>query len=247
MKNLIKLQDVWFAYNGEPVLEDVSLQVRQGDFMAIIGPNGGGKTTLMKIMLGLLKPQRGKVQVFDEPPDSHHRSIGYVPQDVDRNRNFPISVFDVVGMGLHHKRHSRQTITARIEQALERVDMLDFKNRRIGELSGGQTQRVMIARALVTGPELLMLDEPTASIDSLGQQDFYEFLKDLNREVTIIVISHDYMALSSHIKSVTCVNRRVFHHEGPELSAEMLDKTYRCPVELIAHGLPHRVLHHHGE
>ena len=255
---IIRIADLAFAYNGQRVLEDVNLEVWEGDFIAMIGPNGGGKTTLLKLMLGLLKPERGQIRVMGKPAPrvSHH--IGYVPQDVHINRSFPISALDVVLMGklAPGKRWSKNNRQDRRDalEAMERIDMAGYAHRRIGELSGGQRQRVFIARALVTRPRLLLLDEPTASIDSKGQTEFFRLLKRLNKDVTIIVVSHDLLVISTYVKSVACVNRRLHYHRQAEITGDMLETMYPCtveevcPVELVTHGhLPHRVLQHHTE
>jgi zinc transport system ATP-binding protein len=255
---IIQIADLDFAYNGQRVLEDVNLEVWEGDFIAMIGPNGGGKTTLLRLMLGLLKPERGRIRVMGEPATrvSHH--IGYVPQDVHINRSFPITAMDVVLMGklAPGKRWSKNAQQDRRDalEALDRIDMAGLAHRRIGELSGGQRQRVFIARALVTRPRLLLLDEPTASIDSKGQTDFFRLLKRLNRDITIIVVSHDLLVISTYVKSVACVNRRLHYHRQAEITGDMLETMYPCtveevcPVELVTHGhLPHRVLQHHEE
>ena len=251
------MNNVSFAYNGQTVLQDVSLEIRPGDFMAMIGPNGGGKTTVVKLILGLLKPDTGVIRVTGRSAQKASASIGYVPQDVHINRSFPITALDVVLMGkLEPKnRWARKTESNRREAlaALARLEMAPLAEKKIGELSGGQCQRVFIARALVTRPQLLLLDEPTASIDTKGQAEFFEMLKDLNRDVTIVVVSHDLLAVSRYVKSVACVNRVLHYHNQAEITGEMLETMYpcaaddTCPVELLAHGLPHRVLkNHHG-
>ena len=255
---IIQITDLHFAFNGQRVLEDVNLTVREGDFIAMIGPNGGGKTTLLKLILGLLKPDQGEIRVMGRRPSRMSHQIGYVPQDVNVNRRFPITALDVVLMGklAPGRRWSKNSSQDRLDamEALGRIDMADFADRRIGELSGGQRQRVFIARALVTGPRLLLLDEPTASIDSRGQTDFYQLLKRLNNEVSIVVVSHDLLVVSTYVKSVACVNRRLHYHHQAEITGDMLETMYPCtdeevcPVELITHGrLPHRVLKHHEE
>ena len=253
--SIVEIEDVSFAYNGQTVLQDVNLEIRPKNFIAMIGPNGGGKTTLLKLMLGLLEPARGSIRVMGESTGKASHHIGYVPQDVHINRNFPISAIDVVLMGkLEPKRRlmrgSRQGRREALE-ALERMEMAAHADRKVGELSGGQCQRVFIARALVTQPKLLLLDEPTASIDTKGQAYFFRLLKTLNKDVAILVVSHDLMAISTHVKSVACVNKRLHYHHQAEITAEMLDTMYPCtdeevcPVELVAHGLPHRVLKNH--
>ena len=255
---IIRIRDLDFAYNGQKVLDAVQLDVFEGDFIAMIGPNGGGKTTLLKLILGLLNPDRGDIQVMDRSPDRVSHQIGYVPQDVNINRRFPITALDAVLMGkiAPGKRWSHKSGQDRRDalEALDRIGMADYAQRRIGQLSGGQRQRVFIARALVTRPRLLLLDEPTASIDSRGQTEFFSLLKRLNEEVTIIVVSHDLLVISIYVKSVACVNRRLHYHQQSEITGSMLETMYPCtvedvcPVELVTHGhLPHRVLQHHEE
>ena len=255
---IVDIKDLSFSYNGDPVLRDVNFSVHQRDFIAIIGPNGGGKTTLLKLILGLLKPDTGKILVDGQTPPKASACIGYVPQNVHLNSRFPITAMDVVLMGKLNpkKRWTRQAAANRREAlaALDRIGMADHANRRIGELSGGQRQRVFIARALVSQPKLLLLDEPTASIDTKGQAEFYNLLKTLNQDHTILVASHDLLVVSRYIKSVACVNKGLHYHDQAEITGDMLEVMYPCtveevcPVELVTHGhLPHRVLKHHEE
>jgi zinc transport system ATP-binding protein len=252
---VIEIRDVCLVFNGQPVLTDINLQVKKGAFLAMIGPNGGGKTTLLRLMLGLLSPHKGSVRVFGKPPREVSHRIGYVPQDVHINQRFPISALDVVLMGKLKPgrgwtRHSRKDRIA-AHDALERMELGAYSHRRIGELSGGQLQRVFVARALITDSELLFLDEPTASIDTKGQREFYQLLKRLNESITIIIVSHDLMVLSGYVKSVACVNQHLHYHDQAEVTGEMIETMYNCsveevcPVELVAHGLPHRVLPAH--
>jgi len=248
---IIEVNGVWYAFNGQPVLKDVDLTVLPGDFLVVIGPNGGGKTTLLKLMLGLLEPTRGTVRVFGQSPAKAAHRIGYVPQNVHINKTFPISVLDVVLMGRLRtgrgwSRHTRQDRKS-AQAALEQVGIWELQERRIGELSGGQLQRVFIARALVSKPEILFLDEAMASIDAQSRSEFYETLAELNRTVTIVAVSHDLMILSSHVKSVACINRDLHYHDSSEITQEMLDAAYHCPVDLVAHGIPHRVLCRHED
>jgi zinc transport system ATP-binding protein len=255
--SIVQIKNVWFAYNGQTVLEDVSLDIQPGDFIAMIGPNGGGKTTLLKLMLGLLKPDRGSIRILGGATEKASHHIGYVSQDVHINRSFPITAIDVVLMGKlgPNRRWGRNSTQNRQEalDALKRMEIEAFAHSKIGELSGGQRQRLFIARALVTQPKVLLLDEPTASIDTKGQAEFYRLLKELNKDITILVVSHDLVAISTYVKSVACVNRRLHYHHQAEITGEMLEEMYPCtdeevcPVELIAHGLPHRVLKHHRD
>jgi zinc transport system ATP-binding protein len=223
--------------------------------VAIIGPNGGGKTTLLKLVLGLLTPLKGTVRINGKSPLEVSPFIGYVPQDVHTNRSFPITAMDVVLMGKldPKKRLSRRSAANRRDAlaALERMEMAAYADKKIGSLSGGQRQRVFIARALVTRPKLLLLDEPTASIDTKGQTDFYSLLKELNKDITVLVVSHDLLMISRYVKSVACVNKKLHYHDQAEITGDMLEIMYPCtveevcPVELVAHGLPHRVLMDH--
>jgi zinc transport system ATP-binding protein len=258
--SIIEIKNLDFAYTGENILSSINLNVKNRDFLAIIGPNGGGKTTLLKLMLGLLKPDRGTVLVKGKKPGNTTSSIGYVPQNVHLNQSFPISALDVVLMGsFDPKKRFRQNQTKNRKEALEaleRLEMGNHANKKIGTLSGGQRQRVLIARALVSKPELLLLDEPTASIDTKGQTEFYELLAKLNKEITILVVSHDLLVISRYVDTVACVNKHLHYHDHAEITGDMLDTMYsctvedECPIELVAHGFPHRVLkphkdHHH--
>ncbi|MFH1981598.1 MAG: ABC transporter ATP-binding protein [Pseudomonadota bacterium] len=254
---VIEISDVSFSYGSQSILQDVNLTVMPGDFIAMIGPNGGGKTTLLKLILGLLKPRKGLIEVMGRAPQAASHRIGYVPQDVHINASFPITVMDVVLMGKlsPKKRFTPTTADDRRDamDTLARMGMAQKAQQRIGALSGGQRQRVFIARALVARPSLLLLDEPTASIDTKGQASFYRLLETLNADITIVVVSHDLLVVSSYVKSVACVNRRLHHHHQAEITGDMLESMYpctvedTCPVELVAHGLPHRVLMPHRE
>ena len=252
---LIELKDVSFAYHQITVLKNVNLSIRQNDYIAIIGPNGGGKTTLLKLIIGLLKPDSGSIVVRGQTPQKASHIIGYVPQEVYNNRHFPISVVDIVQMGaLSPKKHlfwHRKKNRQKALEILDRLDMSEYVKTSMGSLSGGQRQRVYIARALMTDPEVLLLDEPTTGIDASGQVEFYHLLEAFNKTLTIVMVSHDMMAISRHVKSVACVNRNVYYHEQSEISEATIQSMYpdetrsECPIELIAHGMPHRVLQHH--
>jgi zinc transport system ATP-binding protein len=247
---VIEVDHLWFAYNAQPVLEDVTFSVEEGDFVAVIGPNGGGKTTLIKLMLGLLKPSGGNIRVLGQPPLKSAPQTGYVPQGSGVNQNLPISVHHVVLMGCMHGltlRGFSSRDRARTREALEQVGMWEMRSTRVTDLSGGQLQRVLVARALASNPSILFLDEPTSNVDKQGQTEFYELLKDLNEKVTIVIVCHDLMVLSSYVKSVACVNKRVYFHHSPEITPDMLKNAYHCPVELVAHGVPHRVLPVHED
>jgi zinc transport system ATP-binding protein len=247
---VIAVQHVWAGYEREQVLEDINLSVYEGDFVGLIGPNGGGKTTLLRVLLGLLPPMRGEVQIVGRPVKEGRRAIGYVPQVIAFDREFPISVWDVARMGRVGHRGLLKRYTAEddafVAEALRQVGLLDLRRRPIGELSGGQRQRAYIARALATQPEILLLDEPTSSVDPQVSNNIYELLRQLNDKVTILLVSHDMGAISSYVKTVGCLNRRLFYHGEQEITAEMLELAYQCPIDLIAHGVPHRVFSTHA-
>lgn len=250
-REVISVQGLWAGYENEIVLENINLSVHSGDFIGLIGPNGGGKTTLLRVLLGLLSPVRGTVRVMDKPPRQGRRHIGYVPQTLELDYNFPLSVREVVRMGRLGKRSLLRPYTEKddriVKRALRQVEMLDLHARPIGEISGGQRQRVYIARALATEPEILLLDEPTASVDPQVRSSIYELLEQLNEHVTILLVSHDIGAIGSHVKTVGCINRHLFYQHDEELDPEMMAEAYQCPIDLIAHGVPHRVFPQHGE
>ncbi len=250
IKELVRLENVWVYYDSIPVLEAIDLSIEANDFLGIIGPNGGGKTTLLKVILGLIKPSRGRVTVMGMPPERGRKHIGYISQFNLFDHDFPISVLEVVLMGRYNKsgllrRYSEEDKKA-ATAALKTVEMLGYRDRQVGKLSGGEQQRVFIARALTTNPQLLLLDEPTASIDPNMQAEFYELLDKLKENMAIVLVSHDISAVSIYVNEIACLNHQLFYHGSKEVSAEELEKTYQCPIQLIAHGtVPHRVLREH--
>ncbi len=213
----VEISDVSFSYDKEPVLEHINLSVDPLDFLAIIGPNGGGKSTLLRLMLGLLKPQSGSIRIFGNPPSKMRQSVGYVPQNTNVNTEFPIKVIEVVLIGhVGSKRplfgYGKEEIACAMG-ALSQVGMDAYAHHRIGDLSGGQRQRVMIARALCAHPKLLILDEPTASIDVKGQKEIYDLIKMLNQTMTVIVVSHDISVILEYANKVAHVNRELAFHD----------------------------------
>lgn len=221
----VSIRDLWFAYDGPPVLRDVFFDIAAGDFVSIIGPNGGGKTTLLKLLLGLLSPTRGSVQVFGQTPDSARKRLGYMPQQISLDASFPVTAMDVVLMGrLGHGfpvGPFRKADREGAETALRDVEAHDLRSRSFFALSGGQRQRVLIARALASGPDLLLLDEPTASLDPAVQDDLYELLTRLNRRMTVVLVSHDIGVVSKHVRTVVCVSRQVEIHPVEAVSGEL--------------------------
>lgn len=254
----IAIDDLCFSLGGLPILKNVNMRVNTGDYLAMLGPNGGGKSTLLKLILGLYKPDSGTIRVLGQRSGEAGGRIGYLPQHTHVSKAFPITVLDAVRMGLVEPglggvagflRDSNEI--ERAQAALERVDMLSYANRSLSGLSGGQKQRVFIARALVSDPALLLLDEPTASVDSSSRASLFHLLKELNKEMTIIMVSHDISVLATGVKSVACVNHSLHFHAAPEITEDIFKKVYGsgdscCPVELVTHGeVPHRVLEQH--
>ena len=236
---LVRIKDASFSYHGVPVLEDVDLTVTEGDFVSIVGPNGGGKTTLIKIILGLVRPYRGTVSVFGRPPVKARPRIGYMAQQSTFDFLFPVNVLDVVLMGrLGHRAgigfYGRDDRKAAI-QALDRVEMEPLRNRPFSRLSGGQRQRVLLARALVSNPDLLLLDEPTANVDAALETELFEILNELNRHMTIMLVTHDLGFVSAYVRSVICVNRRLAVHPTSSITGEMIHKLYGGNVQMIRH------------
>lgn len=248
-QKIISLKDVSVHINGNCILDHVNLNVNQYDFLAIIGPNGGGKTTLLKAILGLILPNSGEISILGVSSKIARKKIGYVPQLSQINTHFPITVLETVLYGrLSHlkimQRFSRHDYQC-AQKALETVKMLDFKDTQIEHLSGGQKQRVFIARALCAQPEILLLDEPTAHVDSLMQGEIYELLNELKTKLTILLVTHDMGVISSYVNKIACLNKQLFFHDSKEICKEDLEAVYQCPIDLIAHGIPHRVLKNH--
>jgi zinc transport system ATP-binding protein len=238
-ENVITVEDITFAYNRIPVLEDVSFDVQRGEFLGLVGPNGGGKSTLLKIILGLLKPRKGRVSVLGKTPEKGRRSIGYVPQHTSFKREFPITVEETVLLGLLGKTRPwfgySAAELALAQQAMEEAQILDLKARQLGTLSGGQFQRVLIARSLIADPEILILDEPTANIDLRVEENIFDLLKQLNRRATIIVVSHDVGFISEYVTRVACLNKTLVCHETSAISGQIIEKIYGEPVHMIKH------------
>jgi zinc transport system ATP-binding protein len=218
---LITLTNVWSGYQKDYILQDINLTINELDFLGIIGPNGGGKTTLIKLILGLLKPWRGEVKIMGREVNKGRQYLGYVPQILEFDRNFPVRVEDVVLMGRLNnyrlfKLYNKQDYNI-VYNALDQVGILNLSKCNICELSGGQRQRVYIARALASQPRILILDEPTANVDPQNQHSIYELLKQLNQFITIVMISHDLEGISNYVKTLACLNRRLIYH-GDQLS-----------------------------
>ena len=255
--NILEFENVSYAYqNKTNVLDSVNLKIKEKDFLMLLGPNGGGKTTLLKVITGLINPDSGTVRLFNSSVKKSLNRVGYLPQQTDINHKFPISVLDVVLMGtltaVKEKGESKKQVKEQSIHALERVGCKEISSKRIGEISGGERQRVLLARALVSKPELLLLDEPTSNIDTAGREKLFRLFAELNKEITIVLVSHDISVISMGVKSVACINGSLHYHPAPQITEEMLKMAYGCgptgdcTVELVAHGVPHRVLTSHA-
>lgn len=236
--NILEIDKLSFSYDKQVILEDISLTIKENDFLAIIGPNGGGKSTLLKAILGINKVKKGKIRFLGAKVEKNISTIGYVPQNTNVNVNFPIKVIEVVMMG--HVGHKRPLLGYKKEEiacamgALEQVSMQDFANVKIGTLSGGQRQRVMIARALCAHPKILLLDEPTASIDVDGQKQIYDLLKLLNKSITIVVVSHDISVILGYASKVAHINKKLTFHDISNRKSDIPNAdNHFCEVEML--------------
>lgn len=250
MKRLLEIRHLTAGYDNDMILSDVNLLVYEKDFIGIIGPNGGGKTTLLRTILGLLKPMDGSI-IFDsslQEDDNHH--IGYLPQINRIDKAFPITVFDVVRSGLISRRRFLGRYSdeedERAMMLLREMGVAEFARKSIGELSGGQVQRVLLCRALVNNPRLLILDEPNTYVDNRFERELYDKLQVLNDRMAILLVSHDVGTITSYVKSIACVNRTLHYHPSNIITPEQLSG-YQCPIQIITHGeVPHTVLKKHS-
>jgi zinc transport system ATP-binding protein len=241
-KPVIEFNGLSFSYPQTPVLQDVTFSIARGDYACVVGPNGGGKTTLLRLILGLLAPTRGSVRVFGRSPIEARRRIGYMPQHAQLDPQFPVRALDVVLMGRlvgWSFGPFGRADKARALAALAEVQLADFARRPFAALSGGQRQRVLIARALACEPELLLLDEPTASLDPGVQDEMHELLHELNTRLTIVLVSHDVGFVTGHAKTVVCVNREVHVHCASSMTGDMIQTLYGQDVHMVQHGHTH--------
>ncbi len=245
MTQLLELRSVYAGYSDKIVLKDVNLTIKENDFLGIIGPNGGGKTTLLKVILGLIKPHSGQIKFAN----SNDNLIGYLPQINTIDQKFPIPVCEVVLSGLmSYKKllgRYRKEDKEKAKALMEQMGVFHLRNKNIGELSGGQLQRVFLCRAIISDPQILILDEPNTYVDNHFETELYGVLDQLNKHMAIILVSHDIGTISSHVKTIACVNGNLCYHDSNIINEEQL-KTYNCPIDLITHGeVPHRVLRKH--
>ncbi len=235
---VISIDGASYAYGDGWVLENVNLKIFDGEFTSIVGPNGGGKTTLLRLMLGLLKPQRGSVRVMGGKPEDARDKLGYMPQHLNFDPLFPVSVMDIVLMGrlqgmgkIRYSDADRETA----QRCLRELDAEHLAKRQFADLSGGQRQRVLLARTLTCQPKILLLDEPTANVDLEVERSLYNVLLKLNERMTILVVSHDLSFVSKSIESVICVNRNVVRHQTSEITPESIRKLYRTDMRVVLH------------
>ena len=249
MNTLIQIKALSAAYDDKTVLHHVDLNVFDHDFLGIIGPNGGGKTTLVKCILGL-HPHEGEIRFFKDGKEVPEIKMGYLPQYNSIDRKFPISVYEVILSGLSKQKSLFQRYNEKhhelARRIIARMGLEGLERRAIGELSGGQLQRALLGRALVSNPEVVILDEPNTYIDKRFEAKLYSLLEEINRERAIILVSHDIGTVLKNVKTIACVNETVHYHPHTEVPTEWLEAHFGCPIEMLGHGtFPHRVLKQH--
>lgn len=247
---ILEIKSLSAGYDDGPVISNVNLSVHKNDFIGMIGPNGGGKTTLLKTILGLLQPIRGTITFLENGKAVNQILLGYLPQLNQIDKKFPITVIDVVLSGLMSRerlfsRYGKEQ-KERANEVLAKMGVYNLRKKPIGELSGGQLQRVFLSRAIISAPVLLLLDEPSTYVDSKFEYDFYEILNDLNREMAILIVSHDVGTITWHVKTIACVNKTLHYHPSNIITEQQL-AAYNCPIQIITHGdVPHTVLKKHN-
>ena len=249
--SIIKIENLSAGYDQKTVLHDINLEISEKDFLGIIGPNGGGKTTLMKVILGLLKPSEGKITFYDNGMPVEQLEIGYLPQYNSIDKKFPISIYEVILSGLNRQKSLFSRFTKehheRVKETISMMGLEGMENKPIGQLSGGQMQRALLGRAIVSNPKAIILDEPNTYIDKRFEARLYSLLEEINKQRAVILVSHDIGSVLQTVKSIACVNDTLDYHPQSEVSAEWIEEKLQCPIELLGHGeLPHRVLKKHN-
>lgn len=247
MSKIVEVINASVGYESEIILRNISISILENDYIGVVGPNGGGKTTFLKLLLGQLKPFSGSVQYY---VDRGETLFGYLPQVSDVDKRFPISVQDVVLSGLMSNkgilnRYKRDDIE-KAKDLMRSIGIYNLSSKSIGQLSGGQLQRMFLCRALISNPKLLILDEPGTHVDNRFERDLYELLHELNKSMGIIMVSHDVGTITSHVKTIACINRNLNYHLSNKITEEQL-AAYDCPIQIITHGrVPHTVLSEHN-
>ncbi len=248
---ILTLNHIYAGYEQKTVLRDVCLTVYRQDFLGVIGPNGGGKTTLIKVILGLLEPLAGERLFFRNGKPADDLKMGYLPQYNQIDKKFPISVEEVILSGLSGEKSLLKRYSAeqweKVKNVVSRMGLEGLEKRAIGQLSGGQMQRALLGRAVISEPDIVILDEPNTYIDKRFEAKLYELLNEINRQCAIILVSHDIGTVLQTVKTIACVNETLDYHPDTEVPVEWIDKHFGCPIDLLGHGdLPHRVLKCHN-
>jgi zinc transport system ATP-binding protein len=248
-KKIISLRNVGVSYEGHAALEGVNLDIYDDDFIGIIGPNGGGKSSLVKAIMGAVE-HSGEIEISDILRKSNHYKIGYMPQVSQFDMRFPISIEEVVLSGLQTEKGFFGRYTAKDKElahkTLEKMGIAELASRPIGEVSGGEMQRALLCRAIISEPKLLILDEPTNFVDNSFEREFYAMVQELSHNMAVMIVSHDLGTITSVVKSIVCVNRSAHRHDSNVLTDEQL-RNYNCPIQIVSHGhIPHTVLEHHS-
>jgi len=247
---VLEINSLNFSYNSSLILENIDFKLKKNDFCAILGPNGGGKTTLAKLICGILKPDSGTIKINGKNITKISPDIGYIPQNIMAFEDFPSSCLDIVLSGnIKQSKWGFSYSRSFIDKAMDKMRLMmidDLAKKRFSDLSGGQKQRILISRALLSEPDILILDEPTSSVDMENRTKLYQILRELNKDMTIILVSHDISIVLQYVKSVCCVNKTLFYHPSPDINQEMLLKTYHCPVEIISSHTHYRPLKSHN-
>ena len=251
MKKIIEIQNITVEYDTKTVLKDISFTLWENDFLGVIGPNGGGKTTLLRAILGLLKPSAGEIIFYNDDKPVPALKIGYLPQINQLDKSFPISVSEVVASGLMSEKRGWRSYAGEQQQRIHKtLDMMGISEKAkhpIGKLSGGELQRVLLGRAIVSHPNVLILDEPNTYVDKFFESRLFKLLEEINDDMAIILVSHDIGTIVPLVKNIACVNETLHYHAGNMLTEEWLEQVYHCPIELVGHGdFPHRVLKRHN-
>ena len=248
-KKIISLRNVGVAYEGHAALEGVNLDIYEDDFIGVIGPNGGGKSSLVKAIMGAVE-HSGEIEISDILRKDNHYKIGYMPQVSQFDMRFPISIEEVVLSGLQTEKGFFGRYTAKDKElahkTLEKMGIAELASRPIGEVSGGEMQRALLCRAIISEPKLLILDEPTNFVDNSFEREFYAMVQELSHNMAVMIVSHDLGTITSVVKSIVCVNRSAHRHDSNVLTEEQL-RNYNCPIQIVSHGhIPHTVLEHHS-